>query len=112
MGFEDLFEDLVTAAPLQDHGAGAAKCTSVFHRLSTGPCDARLELSEEVKKKLSFMWLGIATRMLYRFTLLENKNQSRIKIPLKLAQEAMRTHHATLIGYFLGPRLHFPVVQS
>ncbi|KAJ9541854.1 hypothetical protein OSB04_028360 [Centaurea solstitialis] len=24
----------------------------------------------------------------------------------------MKTHHATLLGYFLGPRLHFLVVQS
>ncbi|KAJ9536701.1 hypothetical protein OSB04_un000086 [Centaurea solstitialis] len=42
---------------------------------------------------------------------LANKEQSCIRIPKELATEVMKTHSSTLFGYFLGPRLHFSIVE-
>ncbi|KAJ9536709.1 hypothetical protein OSB04_un000094 [Centaurea solstitialis] len=98
MGFEELFETDEVAKK------------SVFSRLRM---DARLEHDDSVKTHRSFAdAVGQKTSSNLSFYPLENKVRSSIRIPIALAQEAVKTHHATLIGYFLGPRLHFPVVQA
>ncbi|KAJ9536532.1 hypothetical protein OSB04_un000284 [Centaurea solstitialis] len=113
MGFEDLFEGTVIHEPAHVPRVETDKRKSVFDRLSSAPCDSRLEFSEDVKRKLSFAdVVGDTKDDSLSFFPLENKAQSTIRIPVTLAQEAVKTHHTTLIGYFLGTRLHFPVVQS
>ncbi|KAJ9536705.1 hypothetical protein OSB04_un000090 [Centaurea solstitialis] len=97
MGFEELFDPEETVKK------------SVFSRLRM---DARLEHDDTALKTRSFAdAVGQKTSSALSFFPLENKVRSSIRIPIALAQEALKTHHATLIGYFLGPRLHFPVVQ-
>ncbi|KAJ9536710.1 hypothetical protein OSB04_un000095 [Centaurea solstitialis] len=81
-----------------DDGGGVHVSTphvrkSVFERLET---DERLKFSPVE---------------LYRFFPLATKAQSSVRIPKELASEVMKTHRSTLFGYFLGPRLHFPVVE-
>ncbi|KAJ9536694.1 hypothetical protein OSB04_un000167 [Centaurea solstitialis] len=94
MGFKDLFDDVVP----QD----ARK--SVFERLSS--------CAKEEKKHSFASVVGNTTSDALSFFPLDNKVQSRVVLPLDLAKEAMKTHHATLYGYFLGSRLPFPVVES
>ncbi|KAJ9544985.1 hypothetical protein OSB04_024692 [Centaurea solstitialis] len=100
MGFEDLFVD----CPIQPVRK------SVFDRLAK---DSRLQHSEDVKKGVSFASIvGSKVSDSLSFFPLEDKVQSRIHIPMHLAKEAMKTHNATLFGYFLGARIPFPVVQN
>ncbi|KAJ9536013.1 hypothetical protein OSB04_un000819 [Centaurea solstitialis] len=100
MGFEDLFEK----------EAFQPSRKSVFDRLTV---DARLEHSEDVKKEMSFASVvGLKTSEALGFFPLENKANSCVHLPVELAREAMKTHHATLFGYFLGARIPFPVVQG
>ncbi|KAJ9557115.1 hypothetical protein OSB04_011729 [Centaurea solstitialis] len=100
MGFEDLFVDCPTQ-PVRK---------SVFERLAK---DSRLQHSEDVKKGVSFASIvGSKVSDSLSFFPLEDKVQSRIHIPMHLAKEAMKTHNATLFGYFLGARIPFPVVQN
>ncbi|KAJ9561549.1 hypothetical protein OSB04_006709 [Centaurea solstitialis] len=100
MGFEDLFDADVIQSTRK----------SVFDRLSNDP---RLEFSEDVKKGSTFASVvGKTISESLSFFPLENKAQSCVHLPLELAKEAMKTHHATLFAYFLGPRIPFPVVQT
>ncbi|KAJ9557048.1 hypothetical protein OSB04_011662 [Centaurea solstitialis] len=81
--------------------------TSVFDRLTV---DDRLKLGE---KEMNFAKaVGGKDTTTLSFFPLANKSQSSIRIPESLAKEVMKTHRATLYGYFLGPRLHFPVVEK
>ncbi|KAJ9561655.1 hypothetical protein OSB04_006815 [Centaurea solstitialis] len=103
MGFEDLF----------DKNAFQPARKSVFDRLSKESGDPRLEHSEDVKKGISFAAVvGSKHSVSVPFFPLENKVQSCVRLPVELAREAMKTHHATLFGYFLGARIPFPVVQG
>ncbi|KAJ9536240.1 hypothetical protein OSB04_un000589 [Centaurea solstitialis] len=43
---------------------------------------------------------------------LVDKCHSRVRIPEVLAKQVLNQHRSTLIGYFLGPRLHFPLVEE
>ncbi|KAJ9536684.1 hypothetical protein OSB04_un000157 [Centaurea solstitialis] len=80
--------------------------TSVFDRLET---DARLKFNEA---DLNFAKaVGNADSTALSFFPLASKVQSCVAIPKELATEVMKTHRSTLYGYFLGPRLHFPVVE-
>ncbi|KAJ9536403.1 hypothetical protein OSB04_un000416 [Centaurea solstitialis] len=79
---------------------------SVFDRLDV---DERLKLNETVLNYAKAVGDVGATAL--SFFPLANKAQSCIHIPKELATEVMKTHKATLYGYFLGPRLHFPVVE-
>ncbi|KAJ9566292.1 hypothetical protein OSB04_002258 [Centaurea solstitialis] len=102
MGFEDIFGDSIPQP--------AVSRKSVFERLSN---DARLEHDDVVKSKMDFAAVvGKGTNDSLAFFPLENKATSSVRIPVELAKEVMKTHHTTLMGYFLGPRLHFPVVQG
>ncbi|KAJ9561755.1 hypothetical protein OSB04_006915 [Centaurea solstitialis] len=79
---------------------------SVFARLET---DERLKIKEN---DLNFAKaVGNAESTALSFFPLASKVQSCIAIPKELASEVMKTHRSTLYGYFLGPRLHFPVVE-
>ncbi|KAJ9561754.1 hypothetical protein OSB04_006914 [Centaurea solstitialis] len=78
--------------------------TSVFNRL-----DDRLKINDDTLNFAKAVGDGGSTAL--SFFPLASKVQSSIRIPMELANEAMKLHKATLYGYFLGPRLHFPVVE-
>ncbi|KAJ9556556.1 hypothetical protein OSB04_011170 [Centaurea solstitialis] len=44
------------------------------------------------------------------FSLMDRKANS-ITIPIELAREASKAYHTTIVGYFLGSRVPFPIVQ-
>ncbi|KAJ9541722.1 hypothetical protein OSB04_028228 [Centaurea solstitialis] len=82
------------------------KRDSVFDRLET---DARLKLNSS---DMDFAKaVGNANSTSLSFFPLASKLQSCVHIPKELATEVMKTHRSTLYGYFLGPRLQFPVVE-
>ncbi|KAJ9552594.1 hypothetical protein OSB04_016639 [Centaurea solstitialis] len=102
MGFEDLFEGTVIHEPAHVPRVEADKRKSVFDRLSSAPCDSRLEFSEDVKRKLSFAdVVGDTKDDSLSFFPLENKAQSTIRIPVTLAQEAVKTITLRLLATFL-----------
>ncbi|KAJ9536697.1 hypothetical protein OSB04_un000082 [Centaurea solstitialis] len=102
MGFEDLF----------DVDAFQSSRKSVFDRLSKSG-DPRLEFSDGDKKDVTFASIvGKSSSDSLSFFPLKDKAQSCVHIPVELAKEAMKTHHATLFGYFLGPRIPFPIVET
>ncbi|KAJ9536534.1 hypothetical protein OSB04_un000286 [Centaurea solstitialis] len=80
--------------------------TSVFDRLEV---DDRLKME---KSTLNFAKaVGNGSSNALSFFPLANKAQSCVRIPKELATEVMKTHKTTLYGYFLGPRLQFPIVE-
>ncbi|KAJ9535204.1 hypothetical protein OSB04_un001715 [Centaurea solstitialis] len=80
--------------------------TSVFTRLQQ---DTRLQFSQ---KEMNFAKaLGKEDNSALSFFPLTSKDQTCVRIPKELATEVLQTHKSTLFGYFLGPRLHFPVVE-
>ncbi|KAJ9536012.1 hypothetical protein OSB04_un000818 [Centaurea solstitialis] len=80
---------------------------SVFDRLET---DTRLKFNQKEMNFAKAVGKSTTTTALSFFPL-ANKEQSCIRIPKELATEVMKTHSATVFGYFLGPRLHFSVVE-
>ncbi|KAJ9535927.1 hypothetical protein OSB04_un000907 [Centaurea solstitialis] len=78
---------------------------SVFDRLKP---DARLQFD---KKELNFAKAVGKEDNALTFFPLASKDQTCVRIPKELASEVLNTHRSTLYGYFLGPRLHFPVVE-
>ncbi|KAJ9557289.1 hypothetical protein OSB04_011903 [Centaurea solstitialis] len=103
MGFGDLF-DADTVQPVRK---------SVFQRLSTTTDSTTVTGSDEEKQGMSFASVvGKQSSDSLAFFPLEDKVHSCVHIPMDLAREAMKTHHATLYGYFLRPRVLFPMVQS
>ncbi|KAJ9539210.1 hypothetical protein OSB04_031943 [Centaurea solstitialis] len=70
---------------------------SVFNRLSPS-----LSFAAVVGEKNS---MGLEY-----FPLLDRKANS-INIPIELAREAAKAYHTTIVGYFLGSRVPFPIVQ-
>ncbi|KAJ9535163.1 hypothetical protein OSB04_un001758 [Centaurea solstitialis] len=86
---------------------------SVFARLSKPNLDDRLKIPEGLVSKLNFAEaVGVQKEsMSLDFFPLKDKTQSRIDLPLELAQKAAKEYHTTLYGYFLGPRLPFAIVQ-
>ncbi|KAJ9561650.1 hypothetical protein OSB04_006810 [Centaurea solstitialis] len=80
---------------------------SVFDRLET---DSRLKFNQKEMNFAKAVGKSATTTALSFFPL-ANKEQSCIRIPKELATEVMKTHSATVFGYFLGPRLHFSVVE-
>ncbi|KAJ9536622.1 hypothetical protein OSB04_un000171 [Centaurea solstitialis] len=102
MGFEEIFGDTIPQT--------AVSRKSVFDRLTA---DARLQHDVKLKPNLDFAAVvGKGSSDKLSFFPLENKATSLVRIPVELAKEVMKTHHTTLMGYFLGPRLNFPVVQG
>lgn len=84
---------------------------SVFDRLNKVP-DERLKFREGEKTKLQFAEVvGGTQNPDLQFFPLEDKSQTQVRIPIELARQAAKSYHSTLFGYFLGPRLHFPVVK-
>ncbi|KAJ9563335.1 hypothetical protein OSB04_008495 [Centaurea solstitialis] len=84
---------------------------SVFERLSKE--NDVVDESKEGNDKHSFASVvGKSSSDALSYFPLENKVHSRVVLPLELAKEAMKLHHATLYGYFLGPRVPFPVVEG
>ncbi|KAJ9536731.1 hypothetical protein OSB04_un000116 [Centaurea solstitialis] len=70
---------------------------SVFTRLSPKTSFADV-VGDSVKKGLDFFPL-------------ENKLEKRITIPIELARAAAKDYSTTIVGYFLGSRVPFPIVQ-
>ncbi|KAI3729997.1 hypothetical protein L6452_18672 [Arctium lappa] len=108
-------------SPLSSADEGSKEATAtggrtyVFDRLShkRAIVDERLLFGVGERNKLDFAaTVGSKDTTTLQFFPLEDKVQSRIHIPVTLAKEAAKTYHTTLYGYFFGPRLHFPVVQS
>ncbi|KAJ9536720.1 hypothetical protein OSB04_un000105 [Centaurea solstitialis] len=79
---------------------------SVFDRIET---DARLKFQASDLNFAKAVGTGESNAL--SFYPLANKVHSCIRIPKELATEVMKTHRSTLFGYFLGPRLNFPVVE-
>ncbi|KAJ9536539.1 hypothetical protein OSB04_un000291 [Centaurea solstitialis] len=84
----------------------STKRASVFDRLET---DDRLKLNASDMTFAKAVGNEESTGL--SFFPLASKIQSCVHIPKELATEAMKTHRSTLYGYFLGPRLQFPVVE-
>ncbi|KAJ9536614.1 hypothetical protein OSB04_un000215 [Centaurea solstitialis] len=106
MGFEDLFVEDPSPVVVPSPTVPTSDRRSVFDRLSA-PSDSRLKFGPDVK---SFAAAVSNASNTLNFFPLEDKAQSSIRLPLELAQVAMKSHQATLFGYFLGPRLHFPLL--
>ncbi|KAJ9536545.1 hypothetical protein OSB04_un000297 [Centaurea solstitialis] len=101
------FEDILSSADLD---TGSTKRPSVFDRLTIDP---RLEHKPVVKSNMNFAAaVGKESTNTLNFFPLENKVRSSIRLPIELAKEVMKTHHTALVGYFLGPRVHFLVVLN
>ncbi|KAJ9536681.1 hypothetical protein OSB04_un000154 [Centaurea solstitialis] len=84
-----------------------AKRTSVFDRLES---DSRLKFSQ---KEMNFAKaVGKENTSALSFFPLASKDLTCVRIPKELASEVLKTHRATLFGYFLGPRLPFPIVEK
>ncbi|KAJ9536671.1 hypothetical protein OSB04_un000144 [Centaurea solstitialis] len=100
MGFEDMFEEVVSQPARK----------SVFDRLSVGIDDNEGKKAEDGKCFASVV--GKVNSDSLSFFPLENKDHSRVVLPVELTKEVMKVHHTTLYGYFLGPRIPFPVVEG
>ncbi|KAJ9536014.1 hypothetical protein OSB04_un000820 [Centaurea solstitialis] len=101
MRFEDIFGD----------GCQQPVRKSVFDRLS-GNLDKSDEKLDGDEKSSFASVVGKASSDSLSFFRLEDKVQSRVVLPVELTKEALKTHHSTLFGYFLGPTVPFPVVEG
>ncbi|KAJ9536643.1 hypothetical protein OSB04_un000192 [Centaurea solstitialis] len=82
---------------------------SVFDRLNI---DERLKHSEPSSLNYAkAVGSGVGDSSLTFYPLVD-KTQSKVRIPEVLAKHVMDQHRSTLFGYFLGPRLHFPIVEE
>lgn len=79
---------------------------SVFERLSSNGADGGVEL-----KSFAAAVGGKGSHELTFFPLAD-KSKSSIAIPIELAKEAVKSYRSVLYGYFLGPRVPFPIVHS
>ncbi|KAJ9566863.1 hypothetical protein OSB04_002829 [Centaurea solstitialis] len=43
---------------------------------------------------------------------LHDRTSKAVPIPIELAREASKAFHTTIVGYFLGPRMPFPLVEK
>ncbi|KAJ9536550.1 hypothetical protein OSB04_un000302 [Centaurea solstitialis] len=102
----DYVSDDDVSSSLNEGGDVLKGRTSVFDRLQM---DDRLKINKDTLNFAKAVGDGGSTSL--SFFPLASKIQSSVRIPMELASEAMKTHKATLYGYFLGPRLHFPVVE-
>ncbi|KAJ9536675.1 LOW QUALITY PROTEIN: hypothetical protein OSB04_un000148 [Centaurea solstitialis] len=100
MGFEDIFGEAIPQPNRK----------SVFDRLS-GNADIPVNKKEEGGKCFAEVVGKTDSDVLSLFPL-ENKVHSRVVLPMELTKEAMKVHHTTLYGYFLGSRIPFPVVEG
>ncbi|KAJ9536659.1 LOW QUALITY PROTEIN: hypothetical protein OSB04_un000132 [Centaurea solstitialis] len=101
MGFEDIFAD-----PCQQPTR-----KSVFERLSDNVENVCHKVEGDVKSSFASV-VGDSNSDSLTFFPLEEKTLSRVVLPMELTKEALKTHHTTLYGYFLGPRIPFPVVEG
>ncbi|KAJ9544912.1 hypothetical protein OSB04_024619 [Centaurea solstitialis] len=85
---------------------------SVFDRLSKPNFDDRLKIPTGLRSSMDFASVvGCQHATALKFFPLKDKVASRIDIPVELAKNVAKEYHATLYGYFLGPRLPFATVQ-
>ncbi|KAJ9557020.1 hypothetical protein OSB04_011634 [Centaurea solstitialis] len=101
MGFEDILGDAFVQPTRK----------SVFDRLSDKQKEDTVFKEGDVKGSFASV-VGDSGSDSLTFFPLENKAQSRVVLPIELAKEVMKNHHTTLYGYFLGPRVPFPIVES
>ncbi|XP_024965720.1 uncharacterized protein LOC112505911 [Cynara cardunculus var. scolymus] len=90
---------------------------SVFERLSSleegSGGNQAIGMDGMVNRKLNFAKaVGRLVDTELNFYPLANKNQASVKIPIEMAKEATKSYNTVLYGYFLGPRIHFPLVQK
>ncbi|XP_024963995.1 uncharacterized protein LOC112504288, partial [Cynara cardunculus var. scolymus] len=90
---------------------------SVFDRLSHLDNDVadNIPMGSEnlVREKLNFAKaVGQASDTILNFYPLEDKKQVSVKIPIEMAKEAAKAYNSVLYGYFLGPRISFPMVKN
>ncbi|KAJ9536435.1 hypothetical protein OSB04_un000393 [Centaurea solstitialis] len=95
--------DQLIAPVLSNSESSQTPRTSVFDRLSTSDDRLKLDYAEVLGNQQANASLS--------FFPLVDKAQSRVCIPVELATKVMENHKSTLFGYFLGPRLQFPVVE-
>ncbi|KAJ9557121.1 hypothetical protein OSB04_011735 [Centaurea solstitialis] len=100
MGFEDIFGEAIPQPSRK----------SVFDRLSGNTDVTKIKMGEDGKCFAEVV--GKSDSDSLSFFPLENKVHSRVVLPIELTKEAMKIHHTTLYGYFLGPRIPFPVVEG
>ncbi|KAJ9536498.1 hypothetical protein OSB04_un000335 [Centaurea solstitialis] len=94
--------DQLIAPDLSEHPNSNVR-KSVFDRLSTSDDRLKLDFATVVGDKHADGSLS--------FFPLKDKTQTHVRIPVELATKVMNTHKTTLFGYFLGPRLPFPIVE-
>ncbi|KAJ9561560.1 hypothetical protein OSB04_006720 [Centaurea solstitialis] len=101
MGFEDIFAD-----PCQQPTR-----KSVFERLSDNVETGCQKVEGDGKNSFASV-VGDSNSDSLTFFPLEEKTSFRVVLPMELTKEALKTHHTTLYGYFLGSRIPFPVVEG
>ncbi|KAJ9535959.1 hypothetical protein OSB04_un000877 [Centaurea solstitialis] len=98
----DAMEQLI-APDLSDRPESNVR-KSVFDRLATSDDRLKLDFADVVGNEHADGSLS--------FFPLKDKVQTHVRIPVELATKVMNTHKTTLFGYFLGPRLPFPIVEK
>ena len=84
---------------------------SVFDRLSDKPTVERLNFKPGEISRLQFAAVVGGKNADLQFFPPIDKSQTQINFPIELAKSAAKSYNTTLYGYFLGPRLHFPIVK-
>ncbi|KAJ9541666.1 hypothetical protein OSB04_028172 [Centaurea solstitialis] len=84
---------------------------SVFQRLSDHGPSKRLQFSD-VKKRNFASVVGDSKSTSLQFFPPQSKSDARVTIPIELAKLAAKRYHTTLVGYFLGSRVPFWLVQQ
>ncbi|KAJ9536666.1 hypothetical protein OSB04_un000139 [Centaurea solstitialis] len=73
---------------------------------------SRVSVFSRLTPKASFAAVvGEQSSMGLVFFPLEDKKARSVTIPIELAKEAAKAYSSTIVGYFLGSRIPFPVVQ-
>ncbi|KAJ9536466.1 hypothetical protein OSB04_un000347 [Centaurea solstitialis] len=73
---------------------------------------SRVSVFSRLTPKVSFAAVvGEQPSMGLEFFPLEDKKAYSVTIPIELAKEAAKAYSSTIVGYFLGSRIPFPVVQ-
>lgn len=106
-------ESFVEASEVHSVHAVEGERQSVFTRLSKPNFDDRLQIPDGLVSKLDFATVvGDKVSTSLQFFPLKDKTQSRVSIPIELAQKVAKNYHSMLYGYFLGPRLPFAIIQK
>ncbi|XP_024964880.1 uncharacterized protein LOC112505167 [Cynara cardunculus var. scolymus] len=84
---------------------------SVFDRLTS--VDQSNDLGNGERSSLTFSKaVGRSVATDFNFYPLADKKQAHVSIPIEMAKEAAKAYNSVLYGYFLGPRIPFPLVKK